>query len=160
MLARLAETDLEALRYRDRVALAVRLRLEAVDPELVRRGAALFALPQHGGLGARLVWDTADAIWGALGDSSRDYNWYTKRATLSGVYSATALYWLGDQSPEHADTWAFLDRRIEGVLKFEKAKASLMKLPVLPGLLARVSAPEGDCPLPGRLHGRLHGAAR
>ena len=87
MVARLAGTDLTALRYSDRVAFAVRTRLELVehDKEAVRRGVTLFALPMHAADGARALWQTADAIWTALGDTSDDLNWYTKRATLSGV---------------------------------------------------------------------------
>lgn len=126
MCARLADQDLSALRFRDRVAAAVRFRLEAAeDKELVRRGATLFALPQYAPEGARLIWGTADAIWTALGDSSRDINWYTKRASLSAVYSATVLYWLGDETPGDTATWAFLDRRIDDVMQFEKTKARL-----------------------------------
>ena len=82
-------------RFRDKIATAVRFRIEAVtDKEAVRRGTTLFALPMYAGDGARLIWGTADKIWTALGDTSDDVNWYTKRATLSGVYSATVLYWL------------------------------------------------------------------
>ncbi|MBN2907571.1 MAG: COQ9 family protein [Rhodobacteraceae bacterium] len=126
MVRRLQATDLSALRFRDRIATAVRYRLEAVeDKEAVRRGAALFALPQYAGDGSKLVWGTADRIWTALGDHSDDVNWYTKRASLSAVYAATVLYWLGDESPDSAATWAFLDRRIEGVMRVEKAKAQV-----------------------------------
>lgn len=143
MVARLAEMDLGALRFRDRIATAVRTRLELADRELVRRGTTLFSLPQHAADGARAIWGTADAIWTALGDSSRDVNWYTKRLTLSAVYSATVLYWLGDQSEGHADTWAFLDRRIEDVMRFEKAKADFRASPwgkMLAGPLKRLDA--------------------
>ena len=88
MVARLAQTDLDAMKYSARVAAAVRFRLEAVeDKELVRRGTTLFALPPYAPDGAKLVWGTCDAIWNALGDTATDYNWYTKRATLGGVYS-------------------------------------------------------------------------
>jgi hypothetical protein len=82
----------------------VKLRLDLVEPhkEAVRRGATLFALPIHAADGARALWETADAIWTALGDTSDDLNWYSKRAILSGVYSSTVLYWLGDQSAEHS----------------------------------------------------------
>lgn len=126
MLRALAEQDLNALRFRDRIALAVRLRLQAVpDREIVRRGTALFALPHLAAEGAALIWGTADAIWTALGDTSDDLNWYSKRTILSGVYAATVLYWLGDDSPDHSATDAFLDRRIEGVMQFEKLKSSL-----------------------------------
>jgi ubiquinone biosynthesis protein COQ9 len=131
MVRRLAETDLAGFRFRDRVALAVRLRLEDADRELVRRGSTLFALPQHAADGARAVWGTADAIWTALGDTSEDGNWYSKRAILSGVYSSTVLYWLGDTSEGAAETWAFLDRRIEDVMRFEATKARIKASPVL-----------------------------
>ncbi|MEJ6392770.1 COQ9 family protein [Gymnodinialimonas sp. 2305UL16-5] len=123
---RLADVDLGGMRFRDRVAFAVRARLELVedDKEAVRRGATLFALPIYAADGAKLVWETADVIWTALGDRSDDLNWYTKRATLSGVYSATVLYWLGDQSGDYSASWAFLDRRIGDVMRIEEAKAA------------------------------------
>jgi len=137
MLAKLAEADLKAMKYRDRVAAAVRFRLEAVDDkEAVRRGTTLFALPMYAADGAKAIWGTADAIWTALGDTSEDVNWYTKRATLSGVYSSTVLYWLGDTSEGHEGTWAFLDRRIDDVMQIEKIKAQVNGNPVLSKLLA------------------------
>lgn len=156
MAEALALLDLAGMRFRDRVAAAVMLRLQAADRELVRRGSALFALPGHAAEGARLIWGTADAIWTALGDTSRDLNWYTKRATLSAVYGATVLYWLGDTSEGEAETRAFLDRRIEDVMQVEKAKAGLRSNPVgralLNGPLAfldRIRAP-GRADLPGQ----------
>lgn len=137
MVARLAAADLEGLRFRDKIAQAVRFRLEAVeDKELVRRGTTLFSLPHHAGDGARAIWGTCDAIWDALGDTSEDVNWYSKRATLSGVYSATVLYWLGDDSLDHQATWEFLERRIDDVMLFEKVKAGVQKNPLLKPLLA------------------------
>lgn len=123
MAEALAATDLSALRFRDRIAKAVLLRLDNADPELVRPGTALLALPQNCALGAAAIWGTADRIWTSLGDTSRDVNWYTKRATLSAVYGATVLYWLGDASPERQATRDFLDRRIDEVMGFEKLKA-------------------------------------
>jgi ubiquinone biosynthesis protein COQ9 len=137
MRRRLRAANLLDLRFRDRIATAVRFRIEAItDKEAVRRGSALFSLPQHAADGAKAIWGTADAIWETLGDTSDDYNWYTKRATLSGVYGATVLYWLGDESPENRDTWAFLDRRIEDVMRIEKVKAEVRKNPVLSKLVA------------------------
>lgn len=120
------------LGFTAKVTRAVRLRLEVIDEarEAVRRAASLFALPMYAPEGAAAVWRTADAIWNAVGDSSEDANWYTKRATLSGVYSATLLYWLNDETPGHAATWAFLDRRISDVMRIEKAKADLRKNPL------------------------------
>ena len=122
----------EGMRMREKVAAAVRRRLEmvAADREAVRRAATLFALPIHAAEGARAIWRTADIIWTGLGDASDDANWYTKRAILSGVYSATVLYWLGDSSEGFEDTWAFLDRRIEGVMQFEKFKAQVNDNPL------------------------------
>jgi ubiquinone biosynthesis protein COQ9 len=157
MTARLAETDLSALRYRDRIAQAVRVRLELADRELVRRGTTLFSLPNHAADGARAIWGTADAIWTALGDTSRDLNWYTKRATLSAVYGATVLYWLGDDSSGHQATWDFLDRRIDQVMQVEKLKANFRENPLGkafmsgPGkLFESIRAPQRPDDLPGR----------
>lgn len=115
----------------EKVTRCVRLRLEllAEHREAVRRAASLFALPPYAADGARAIWNTADTIWTAVGDTADDANWYTKRATLSGVYSATALYWLGDDTPGFTATWAFLDRRMEDVMRVEKTKADLRKNP-------------------------------
>lgn len=126
--AQLGETlraaDLGAMRYSERVGFGVmeRLRISAPDREAVRRGVAFFALPAHAGDGAKCVWNTADTIWTALGDSSDDLNWYSKRVILSGVYSSAALYWLGDDSPEFEATQEFVDRRIANVMQFEQIK--------------------------------------
>lgn len=131
LAAELAETDLSRMRISDRVSHAVRRRIELVEDhrEAVRRGATLFGLPLYAAEGAQAIWRTADIIWNACGDTAVDYNWYTKRAILSSVYSATVLYWLGDESGGHASTWAFLDRRIGDVMQFEKTKAMLAKNP-------------------------------
>ena len=129
----LAATDLTSLRIRDRIIHCVRRRIELVAEhrEAVRRGVTLLALPIHAPEGAREIWRTADIIWTACGDTATDYNWYTKRMILGSVYSATVLYWLGDTSPDFANTWAFLDRRIEDVMRFEKSKAQLNENPLL-----------------------------
>ncbi len=137
MLERLMQADLSGMKFREKVTAAVRFRLEAIeDKEAVRRGATLFALPMYAADGAKLVWGTADEIWNALGDTSDDVNWYTKRATLSGVYSSTVLYWLGDDSPDHMATWGFLDRRIGDVMRIEEVKARVRKSPTLSRLMA------------------------
>jgi ubiquinone biosynthesis protein COQ9 len=157
MRAGLAAADLGAMRFRDRIAYAVRLRLEGADKEAVRRGTTFFALPQHGLDGVKAIWGTADAIWVALGDTQRDFSWYTKRVTLSGVYGSTVLFWLGDDSPGHQATWEFLDRRIEDVMQFEKFKAAVKANPVgkaiVDGPLAwleRVRAPIVPDDMPGQ----------
>lgn len=157
MAERLRAEDVSGLKFRDRVARAVRLRIEAIGSrEAARRAAALFALPHHAAEGARALWGTADAIWRALDDTSVDLNWYTKRATLSGVYASTLLFWLGDDSLDCQDTWGFLDRRIEDVMRIERAKAQVNGNPMLRTLFAgptwlagRIRAP-GRMDLPGR----------
>ena len=114
------------LKVREKIKKAVELRIKlASDKEAVRRGVALFALPIYAFEGSRLIWDTADLIWELIGDNSEDYNWYSKRTILSAVYAATVLYWLGDNSEGNEETWHFLDRRIEDVMKFENAKVQL-----------------------------------
>jgi len=129
----LAATDLEDMRVRDRITHCVRRRIELVAEhrDAVRRGATLLALPLYAPEGARAIWETADIIWTACGDTATDYNWYTKRMILGSVYSATVLYWLGDASPNFANTWAFLERRIEGIMRFEKSKAQLSENPLV-----------------------------
>jgi ubiquinone biosynthesis protein COQ9 len=151
---------LDGMRFREKVAAAVRCRLEAAeDREVVRRGTSLFALPHLAPEGARLIWGTADLIWTTLGDTSDDLNWYSKRATLSAVYAATVLYWLGDDSAGHEATWEFLDRRIGDVMQIEKLKAQVRENPLLSrvfagpaALAARVRAPGTgpEMPMPGR----------
>ena len=149
---------LEEMRVRERITHAVRTRVEAIgDREAARRAATLFSMPHMAPEGARLIWGTADAIWTAAGDASDDVNWYTKRATLSGVYGSTVLYWLGDEGPGSTETWAFLDRRIGDVMTFERVKGTIGGNPVLRTVLAgpiwalgRVKAPprmpRGDMP--------------
>ena len=125
MVAALEAADLGAMRYSERVAYGVRVRLEATDREAVQRGVSLFALPIHAAEGATLVLGTVSLIWEILGDTSTDVNWYTKRAILAGVYSSVLLFWLGDDSYESADTWEFLDRRINNVMQIETFKVKM-----------------------------------
>lgn len=115
------------LKMRDRIKSAVRIRLErhAGEREAVRRALALLALPFNAALALKLLYRTVDAMWYAAGDASTDFNFYTKRATLAGVYSSTLLYWLNDRSPESEATWGFLDRRIDDVMKVEKLKSQV-----------------------------------
>ncbi len=125
MLEKLAERDVAALKIRERVTLAVRTRLELAAPhrEAFRALASYLAFPLNAPLAAKLMWRTVDALWRAIGDSSTDFAFYTKRATLAGVWGATVMVWLQDPSEDFADTWAFLDRRIENVMAIEACKA-------------------------------------
>ena len=119
MLESMERQPLDEMRVRDKVALGVRSRLELLQPyrEEVQRGLSFLALPTNAFLGTRLVWRTCDAIWYAAGDTATDYNYYSKRSLLAGVYSSTLLYWLSDRSENHAATWDFLERRLTNVLK-------------------------------------------
>ena len=151
MVARL-QSDALPDRFSDKIAAGVRFRIEAVtDKEAVRRGTTLFALPMHAADGAKAIWGTADKIWSTLGDTSQDVNWYTKRATLAGVYSATILYWLGDDSVDNQATWEFLDRRIADVMRIEKVKAQVRDNKVLSGLLAGPNWVLGQIKAPSRM---------
>jgi len=118
-----------ALRTRERIALGVKLRIRNTvgGKESVRRGLALLAMPFNGPLALQLLYRTVDAIWYAAGDTSTDFNFYSKRALLGGVFSSTLLYWLNDRSPDDEATWAFLDRRLDNVMSFEKLKGRLQK---------------------------------
>jgi len=116
---------LAKLKIREKIRALVWRRLEIMGParEAVRRALAILAMPQNVPLALRIGWRTADAMWRIAGDSSTDFNHYTKRMTLGAVYGSTLLVWLDDDSEGCADTAAFLDRRIDDVMKFEKFKA-------------------------------------
>lgn len=139
---RLAASGLSEMKVRERVRTGVATLLDLLAPhkEAVRRASAL--LPFHGPRATRRLWALADTVWHAAGDTAVDYNHYTKRLILSGVIGATLLAWLGDQSEGHEETLAFLDRRIAGVMRFEKVKArgvsTLMKLPDPAAFLGRL----------------------
>ncbi|MXQ08444.1 COQ9 family protein [Alphaproteobacteria bacterium GH1-50] len=163
MVEAIKAADMSGLRFRDKVAEALWLRVGAMgDREAVRRATALFSLPSHAPEGAKLIWETADNVWTALGDSSRDVNWYTKRATLSGVWASVVLFWLGDESPDRCETRAFIDRRIDDVMRIEKVKAQVRDNPLTrplsklhESLFGGIKAPDLDhlADLPGRLGG-------
>jgi len=124
MEASAATLDLSARRLPERVRAVIALRLAENCPhkDALRRALALMALPRHAGLAARALARTVDAIWHAAGDRSADFSWYTKRGILAGVYAATVLYWLADDSDDDAATLAFLDRRLAGVAGIGKLR--------------------------------------
>lgn len=123
--ASLAKKKLATMKVRERITVAVWARIEALrdHKEAARRAGAFLTLPPNAATGVTLLYRTVDRMWRAVGDTSTDFNFYTKRAILSGVYSATLMRWLSDQSEGEADTHAFLDARIENVMQFEKLKA-------------------------------------
>jgi ubiquinone biosynthesis protein COQ9 len=113
------------LKIREKIRALIWKRLEIMEParEAIRRALAILAMPQNVPLGLRIGWRTADAMWRIAGDTSTDFNHYTKRMTLGAVYGSTLLVWLDDRSEEMSETAAFLDRRIDDVMQFEKFKA-------------------------------------
>jgi ubiquinone biosynthesis protein COQ9 len=137
MLEALELEPLSEMKVREKAARAIRLRLEANyrHREAIRTALTVLMMPQNAALSARLLYKTVDAIWYAIGDRSTDFNFYTKRGLLAGVYTATLFYWLNDKSEGAAATWTFLDRRI----------AEVMKVPQLLGKLTQFT---GRLPLP------------
>ena len=130
MLANLGEIDLEPMKLRERVSLAVRVRLIALSPhrETVRRTLSFLSLPSNFPTGVRSMYKTVDLIWYTVGDKSADFSFYTKRALLAGVISATSLFWINDESEDSVDSWQFLDRRIADVLKIPLLRSRLQKI--------------------------------
>lgn len=125
----LAEMELGKMKIRQRIAAAVLARLSIMKPnkEAARRAGATLSLPMHAGLGAKLMYQTVDAMWRAVGDTSTDFNFYTKRGILAGVYGATLVRWFNDASEDEKATQEFLAARIENVMQFEKFKAGAKK---------------------------------
>lgn len=124
MIEDLQAIDMDGMSIRDRIVTAVRTRLERWAPhqEAVRRALAVYAMPRNIGAAGPATWHTVDLMWKAIGDQSGDFSWYTKRASLAAVYSATVLYWLDDQSEDFEATWDFLRRRVDDVVKTIKLR--------------------------------------
>ena len=125
MEAHFTPERIAALKIRDRIRSLVWFRLETMAParEAVRTGLSTLAMPQNVPLALHIGWRSADVMWRLAGDTATDYNHYTKRLILSGVYGSTLLVWLDDQSEGWMETSSFLDRRISEVMRFEKWKA-------------------------------------
>ena len=149
MAAALPPERIGNLPIRERIRTLVQFRLDAAAPhrEALRRALAIMAMPQNARAALKLGWHSADAMWRLAGDTAADYNHYTKRAILGGIYAATLAVFANDQSDDDADTRAFLDRRIDGVMRFEKAKARLLR-------------PADEHFSPARFFGRLRYPAR
>lgn len=147
MEAEWPQERLAELKIRDRIRELVTFRLKAVEDidEAVRRAISVMAMPQNAPRGLQLGWRSADIMWRLAGDTSTDYNHYTKRTILAGIYSATLAYFINDDSDGKEKSYEFLDRRIEGVMKFEKAKAKFtnreVELPSLTRFLGRLRYP-------------------
>jgi ubiquinone biosynthesis protein COQ9 len=127
MLALLPAETLGTLSIRKRIIALIeaRLTLLAPDREALRRAIAILALPTNAARATKLGWRAADVMWRAAGDTATDFAHYSKRTTLTAVYASTLLAFVNDESEGQADSRAFLARRIEGVMRFEKAKAKL-----------------------------------
>ena len=150
MLEAMEAAHVSEMRVRDRIAFAVKTRLQAEmrHREAIKSACSFLAMPQNAALALKLLYRTVDAMWYAAGDTATDFNFYTKRALLAGVYSSTVLYWLNDRSADCADTWAFLDRRIEEVMQ-------------VPKVLGKIGSVTDRLPNPFRVAQRLRpGGAR
>ena len=136
MEERLKAQDLPKLKIRDRIKTAILTRLSLIAPnkEAARRAAALMTLPMHAGRAAKMMYNTVDAMWRAAGDTSTDFNFYTKRGILAGVYGSVLVRWFNDTGEDESATEDFLAARIENVMQFEKfkakAKEAFSKFPV------------------------------
>jgi ubiquinone biosynthesis protein COQ9 len=129
MAAALPPEQVAAMPIRERIRSMVQFRLDhmAWQKEALRRARSEMAKPKNLAASARLGWSSADAMWHLAGDTATDYNHYTKRATLGAIYAATLMVFADDSSEDHTETKAFLDRRIEGIMRFEMAKARIMR---------------------------------
>lgn len=138
---------IEAMKIRERIRALVMFRIESAEPhkEALRRALAILAQPQNLPLASKLGWSAADRMWRIAGDISSDFNHYSKRAILMGVYGSTSLVFLDDESDGLTETRAFLDRRIDDVMRFEKLKASWRgsseRMPSLSRFLGRLRYP-------------------
>jgi len=110
---------------RVRALIALRLARQHQHKEAVRRALGILALPRNARLAATCTARTVDAIWHAAGDRAADFSWYTKRATLAAVYTATVLFWVRDESEDDTRTLAFLDRRLADVGRVGKLRRRL-----------------------------------
>lgn len=139
MVEDMERADVESMPMQERLEAGIRLRLQrwASHREAVRRALSVYALPQNAGRAARATWRTVDLIWKAAGDRSTDFNWYTKRASLGAVYTATLLYWLDDPSEDSEETWDFLHRRASNVVDAIKFRRTLQER------LGRIADPFG-----------------
>jgi ubiquinone biosynthesis protein COQ9 len=144
MLEAMARANVSEMRVRDRIAFAVRARLQrnTRHREAIKSACSFLAMPHNAALALRLLYRTVDAMRYGAGDNATDFNFYTKRGLLAGVYSATVLYWLNDKSALSADTWSFLDRRIDEVMQ-------------VPKLLGKVGAITSRFPNPFRVAQRM-----
>jgi ubiquinone biosynthesis protein COQ9 len=151
MIAAMGRPEIATLRTRERIAAAIRTRLAAnfAHREAVRAGCTVLLMPQNAAVASKLLYNTVNAIWYAVGDKSTDHNFYTKRGLLAAVYSATVMYWLNDKSSDCAATWSFLDRRI----------ADVMKIPQILGqATSRLRSITDHLPTPQNLFKRARGA--
>lgn len=130
MVQTLQGAPLETMKIRERIKHGLKIRIEAITPNLSagRRAAALFLVPLYAPLGLRLGVRTVDALWHAIGDTSTDFNFYTKRALALGVYLATLIFWFRDETLDKEASWRFLDQRLSDVMVIEGTKIQLRKM--------------------------------
>lgn len=104
-----------------KIAVLERIKILSKNKLVVSKTLAFLGLPHNAIFGTKLLWNTCDKIWhDIVGDKSVDFNYYSKRTLLCGVYSSTVLFWLSDESKGFKDTEEFLDRRLAEVGKIGK----------------------------------------
>ena len=142
----ISEFNQTGLRVRDRIESAIinRLSIAVDNKESVRRSMSLFSTPLYFSEGTRALWATSDQIWVSIGDTSDDLNWYTKRLTLSSIYSAILIFWIEDESQNFCETRAFIKRRISDVMTIEKLKGKIRKSPIWGKFARRVEDSVSD----------------
>lgn len=133
-------------RVRDRIESAINARLGLADQnkEAVKRSLSLFTTPFYLHEGTRALWNTSDKIWTAIGDDTKDFNWYSKRLILSSVYSSVLIFWLEDDSKNFLETKGFIKRRINDVMKIEKFKSTIKKFPLWDDFLRKFEVASVD----------------
>lgn len=147
MITEFTPQKIAEMKVRDRIRSMIWFRLQTIGDsrEAVRSALAILAMPQNVPIGLRTGWRSADLMWRLAGDTATDYNHYTKRLTLSGVYGSTLLAWIDDKSEDWSDTAAFLDRRLGDVMRFEKWKTewrgNAIRRPSLARFLGRLRYP-------------------
>lgn len=118
---------LAGMRVPQRIETLLIARFEAMLPhrEALKRAACLRLLPWNTPEATRSLFSMTDWMWRSAGDQSTDYNYYTKRLTLAGVYVSTFLCWLGDPTPDLVITRQFLKAQLSRVAEFGKFKKNL-----------------------------------
>lgn len=99
--------------------------------EALKKFMAFNVKPFQVGDSLKNIYDFSSDVWYAIGDKSTDFSFYTKRLSLSLIYSKSMLYSLNDKSENLQSTQKFIQNSIDGLMKINKLKAKIknFKLP-------------------------------